>query len=114
MARSNVRRRVAGCERLGAVRVGAGELGLAVPQPGEVERHVGGHAHEHDAAAWPDDGQASAGSSRSEPTPSITHVGAARELVADQADRAGDAAHGAGSSSGSHTMSAPSSAASAC
>ena len=44
-------------QRLGAVRVGADELGLAVPQPGEVERDLGRHAHQHDAAAGPGDAQ---------------------------------------------------------
>ena len=42
-------------ERLGAVRVGADQFGLAVPQAGQVECHLGGHAEDHDAAPGPGD-----------------------------------------------------------
>ena len=45
-------------ERLGAVGVGALEFGLAVPETGEVEVHVGRHPEQHDPSARAGDAQA--------------------------------------------------------
>ena len=94
--------RPAAVERLGAVRVGADELGLPVPQPGEVERDLGRHAHHHDAAPGPCHGQG------------ITHgglaadgvdggVGAGGQVVAHDV-AADDSADGPGQLGGRHDV----------
>ena len=69
-------------ERLGAICVGALELGLAMPQPGQIERHVGRHPEQHDAAPRPGDAQALG--DRSRVANGIGRgMGTAREMVAD-------------------------------
>ena len=92
-----LRRRAVG-ELLGAVGVGADELGLAMPQAGEVERHLGGHAHQHGAPAWPRDPQG--GRDRVVGTDGVDHgVGSTGQRVADH-PAAVVAAHGTGQLAG--------------
>ena len=70
-------------EVLGAVGVGADQLGLAVPQPGQVERHLGRHAHQHDAPARTGDGEGVG--DRAFGADGVDRgVGAGRQVVADQ------------------------------
>ena len=94
MARSNVRHVATVGQRLGAVGVGALELGLAVPEPGEVERHVGRHPEQHDPATRARDAQA-VGDAGAVADGVDRDVGARAEVVADHV-AAGGAAHGAG------------------
>ena len=78
-------------QRLGAVGVGADEFGLAVPQPGEVERDVGRHADEHDPAAGREIRRP--GRSTLRCRRSRDDVGAAGEVVADHGHRRRSTAH---------------------
>ena len=90
MARSNVRPGRAVGQRLGAVGVGALEFGLAVPEPGEVERDVGRHAEQHDPATGPGDAQA-VGDAGAVADGVDRDVGARAEVVADHVAAGGAA-----------------------
>ena len=90
-ARSNAPDAAAVGERLGAVGVGADELGLAVPQPGQVDGDLAGHAHHHDPTAGPGDGERG-GQRRGGADGVDRGVGPGRQLVADDV-AADDAPH---------------------
>ncbi len=89
-------------ELLGAIRVGADQLGLAMPEARQVERHLGRHAHQHDAPAWTGDGEGIG--DRAFRADGIDRgMGTGGQVVADQM-APDDAADGSGQLGGRHDV----------
>ena len=89
-------------ELLGAVGVGADQLGLAMPEARQVERHLGRHAHQHDAPARTGDGEG-VGDRAFRADGIDRGVGAGGQVVADQM-APDDAADGSRQLGGRHDV----------